>query len=69
MVQKPELYIKLWIRLKGARQLHIKDRARILHLLIERVDYNGAESTVSISFRPNGIENLIEDHSHEETEV
>lgn len=49
--------------------LSLKDQSRILHLLIERVDYNGAESTVSISFRPNGIENLIEDHSHEEIPV
>lgn len=46
--------------------LSLNDRSRILNLLIERVEYNGAESTVSISFRPDGIENLIEDHSHEE---
>lgn len=49
--------------------LSLKDQSRILNLLIERVDYNGAESTVSISFRPNGIENLIENSSHEELEV
>ncbi|MCG6158325.1 recombinase family protein [Rubinisphaera margarita] len=39
--------------------LSLKDRSRILQLLIERVEYDGAESTVSIHFHTNGIESLI----------
>lgn len=34
------------------------ERARVLHLLIERVDYDGAEGTVAVTFRPNGIRTL-----------
>ncbi len=30
-------------------------QARMLKLLIERVDYDGAENTVSVTFRPTGI--------------
>ncbi|MCA8988460.1 MAG: recombinase family protein [Planctomycetaceae bacterium] len=39
--------------------LSLKERHRVLHLLIERVTYDGAASTVSITFQPNGLESLI----------
>jgi len=35
-----------------------REQARVLHLLIERVDYNGEDSTVSVTFRPTGIREL-----------
>jgi len=35
-----------------------KEQARILQLLIERLEYNGAKGTLSITFRPIGIQAL-----------
>ncbi len=35
-----------------------RERARVVHLLIERVDYNGADGTVAVTFRPNGLQAL-----------
>ena len=35
-----------------------REQARIIHLLIERVDYNGEAGTISITFRPAGIRTL-----------
>ena len=38
--------------------LSMKERARVLELLIERVDFDGGEGTISLAFRPNGIGTL-----------
>jgi len=37
-----------------------RERARIIHLLVERVDYDGKNGTVSMTFRPNGIKTLAQ---------
>jgi site-specific DNA recombinase len=38
-----------------------REQARILLLLVERVDYDGAAGTVSITFHPSGIKALASD--------
>jgi site-specific DNA recombinase len=35
-----------------------KEQARVVHLLVERVDYDGSKGKVSIAFRPTGIKTL-----------
>ena len=35
-----------------------REQARIIQLLVERVDYNGKDGTVSLTFRPSGIKTL-----------
>jgi site-specific DNA recombinase len=37
------------------------EQARIVHLLVERVDYDGAANTVSITFHPTGIQALADE--------
>jgi site-specific DNA recombinase len=37
-----------------------REQARIIHLLVERVDYDGKLGTVSVTFRPNGIKTLAQ---------
>ncbi len=37
-----------------------REQARILELLIERIDYDGERSQISITFRPTGFNGLIE---------
>ena len=37
-----------------------REQARIIHLLVERVDYDGKHGTVSVTFRPNGIKTLAQ---------
>ena len=37
------------------------EQARVLHLLVERVTYDGADGTLAITFRPTGIEALAEE--------
>ncbi len=41
--------------------LHAKEQARVLTLLIERVDYDGDAGTVEIAFRATGIQALAEE--------
>ena len=36
------------------------EQARLLHLLIERIDYDGREGLISITFHPIGIKTLVE---------
>jgi len=43
-----------------------REQARILHLLIERIDYDGEQESVSITFRPCGIKTLAEELDSEE---
>ena len=38
-----------------------REQARIIQLLVERVDYNGKDGTVSVTFRPNGIKTLAQE--------
>lgn len=37
-----------------------KEQARIIHLLVERVDYDGKAGTIAVTFRPNGIKILAQ---------
>ena len=46
--------------------LTAREQARILHLLIERVDYDGAGGTVSTTFRPTGIKTLADEWKGQE---
>lgn len=39
-------------------QLFSKEQARIMSLLIERIDYHGGEGTLEITFRDTGIKML-----------
>jgi len=38
-----------------------RERARIIELLVERVDYDGRNSTITVTFRPAGIQSLSEE--------
>ena len=38
-----------------------REQARIVHLLVERVDYDGAAQTVSVTFHPTGIQALADE--------
>ena len=49
--------------------LTAREQARILQLLIEHVDYDGAGGTVSITFRPTGIKTLADEWSAQEVTV
>ncbi|MDB5389779.1 MAG: Resolvase domain protein [Planctomycetaceae bacterium] len=43
-----------------------KEQARVLHLLIERIDYHGQTGDVTLTFQPTGLASLsaiIEDHA------
>jgi site-specific DNA recombinase len=47
--------------------LSAREQARILHLLVERVDYNGPKGTVAITFHPTGIKTLADELKRQET--
>jgi len=49
------------------QMLSPREQARVLQLLIEHVDYNGTDETVSVTFRPTGIAALSEQLVLEET--
>jgi site-specific DNA recombinase len=38
-----------------------REQVRVIQLLVERVDYDGAKGTVSITFHPTGIRSLVEE--------
>jgi len=42
-----------------------REQARILHLLIQRVDYDGVKGNISITFHPTGIKTLADELSEE----
>lgn len=44
-----------------------REQARLLALLIERVEYDGESETVSVTFRPTGFRAVAEELQHEET--
>lgn len=47
-------------------QLVPKEQARVIQLLVERVDYDGKQGTVSITFHPSGMRSLaLEQQGHE----
>ena len=39
-----------------------REQARIIRLLVERVDYDGKRGTVSVTFRPTGIKSLAQQY-------
>ena len=43
-----------------------KEQARIVHLLVERVEYDGERGKVTMTFRPSGLRALGEDLIREE---
>ena len=46
--------------------LNTREKCRVLQLLIERVDYDGAAGTIAVTFRPNGIKAFQNDVLNEE---
>jgi site-specific DNA recombinase len=46
--------------------LSAREQARILHLLIERVDYDGPNGKVAITFHPTGIKTLADELNQQE---
>jgi site-specific DNA recombinase len=46
-------------------QLGPKEQARVVQLLVERVDYDGSAGTVAVTFRPTGIQALARENRHE----
>ena len=40
-----------------------REQARIVHLLVERVDYDGGRSTIAITFHPSGLKALAAEQS------
>jgi len=45
--------------------LTLREQARVLSLLIQRVDYDGDKGTVSVTFHPAGIETLSREYAEE----
>ena len=54
VVQALSLFDPVW------ESLTPREQARIVRLLVERVDYDGRQSTVSVTFRPTGIKTLAQ---------
>ena len=54
-VEALSLFDPLWGTLTAAEQ------ARVVGLLVERVDYDGAQGKVTISFHPTGIRQLADE--------
>jgi len=46
-------------------QLAPKEQARVIALLVDRIDYDGREGTVSVTFHPTGIAALAKEQAHE----
>jgi site-specific DNA recombinase len=38
-----------------------REQARVIQLLVERVEYDGKDGTISVTFRPNGIKALAQE--------
>jgi len=54
VVQALSLFDPVWASLTP------REQARIVQLLVERVDYDGKTGTVAVTFRPTGIKALAE---------
>jgi site-specific DNA recombinase len=46
-------------------QLAPKEQARVIQLLVERVDYDGKAGTIAVTFHPSGIKALAAEQLHE----
>ena len=46
--------------------LNTREKCRVLQLLIERVEYDGAAGTIAVTFRPNGIKAFQNDFLNED---
>jgi site-specific DNA recombinase len=46
-------------------QLAPKEQARVIQLLVERVDYDGKAGTIAVTFHPSGIKALASEQLHE----
>jgi site-specific DNA recombinase len=46
-------------------QLAPKEQARVVQLLVERVDYDGKAGTIAVTFHPSGIKALAAEQLHE----
>ncbi|RLC37127.1 recombinase family protein, partial [candidate division Kazan bacterium] len=46
-----------------------RERTRLIHLLVERVGYDGDKGTLSITFRPAGIKTLAREAALAGTET
>ena len=44
--------------------LSLGERARIVHLLVERVGYDGGRGTIAITFHPAGLKTLAADRAN-----
>jgi site-specific DNA recombinase len=49
--------------------LTLSEQSRLLHLLIERVDYDGRTSDISITFHPTGIKTLADELAEKQENV
>ncbi|MBS0264146.1 MAG: recombinase family protein [Planctomycetes bacterium] len=49
--------------------LTLREQSRLLHLLIERVDYDGRTDDISITFHPTGIETLAAELAEKQESV
>jgi site-specific DNA recombinase len=43
-----------------------REQGRVIDLLVERVDYDGAKGTVAVTFRPSGIKTLADELAQEQ---
>jgi site-specific DNA recombinase len=46
-------------------QLAPKEQARVIQLLVDRIDYDGAAGTVSVTFHPTGLKAMAKEQGHE----
>ncbi len=46
-------------------QLAPREQARVIRFLVDRVEYDGRDQTVSITFHPSGIKHLAQEQLHE----
>lgn len=58
MVDEREIALALSVFDPVWDSLTQREQARIVQLLVEQVDYDGATGKVSITFRPSGIKTL-----------
>jgi site-specific DNA recombinase len=49
--------------------LTLREQSRLLHLLIERVDYDGRTSDISITFHAAGIKTLADELAEKQEQV
>ena len=45
-----------------------REQGRVIDLLVERVEYDGAQGTVAVTFRPTGIKTLADELAREQDE-